>query len=60
MNRKNKLLENKNIAKNILERLEDPYRVICLYDCKDNTKIIIDDDLLNIINRYYQDKYMEG
>ena len=56
MEDKNIIVESKEVTKDIIKRLNDRQRRLCLYDGYDNSKIAIDDELLDIINNYYKNK----
>ena len=46
----------KEIIKNILNRLNNKNKRLCLYDPEDKSVIIIDKDLLIIIRKYYENQ----
>ena len=48
------------IIKNITNRLSDSNTNICLYDPEDKSIIVIDNDLLTIIRKYYESMLLNG
>ena len=52
----NTVIQNINTTKNIINRINNKKRVICLLDKYDNSEIAIDDELLEIIDNYYKNK----
>lgn len=52
----NTVIQNINTTKNIINRINDKKRAICLLDKYDNSEIAIDDELLEIIDNYYKNK----
>lgn len=54
----NIVIESKEISKEIFNRLNNKRIRVCLYDVYDNSLISIDDELLELIKRYYKSKVM--
>lgn len=52
----NKVIQDTKTIKNIINRLDDPKRKICLLDCYDDSHIIIDDELIIMLINYYKNK----
>lgn len=52
----NTIIESEEVTKDIFNRLNYGNRSICLLDNYDNSKIAIDDELLDIITNYYKNK----
>lgn len=52
----NKVIQDTKTIKNIINRLGDPKRRICLLDCYDDSHINIDDELRVMLINYYKNK----
>lgn len=56
MRNKSTVIESEKVLKEIYSRLNDSNRKICLLDSYDNSKIVIDDDVVDILKGYYKGK----
>lgn len=58
MKDENVIIESREVTKDIFNRLNDSKRKILIIDCFDNSKIAVDDVLLDIICNYYKNKLL--
>lgn len=55
MLRKNIVIQNTDVIKYMINKLNKDNSTLTLYDCSDNSKMVIDDKLKIIIKTYYED-----
>lgn len=56
MKERNVVIESREVTKDIFNRLNDSNRKIMLFDSYDNSRMAIDDELIDIIINYYHNK----
>ncbi|SKA89641.1 hypothetical protein SAMN05428976_11337 [Clostridium sp. USBA 49] len=56
MEKENKVIESIEVAKEIFNRLNNINSNFYLVDNYDNSRIVVDNELLEIIKRYYRSK----
>ena len=60
MDDENKIIDSDEVIKEIIERLSNKNKPICLTDLSDNSLILVSNDLLDIIRTYYKNKLIES
>lgn len=53
--RKNIVIQNTDVTKHMIDKLNKNNSTLTLYDCSDNSKMVIDKELKMIIKTYYED-----
>lgn len=60
MSEKNIVIENKEVSENIVRRLENNKESIYILDTTDNSKIVMSEELINILKAFYKCKSKWG